>query len=414
VRRWWIGLLVLTMAITSASRIAAQQPVDGTHLRLSLLTMGPGEQIWERFGHNAIWVEDTVAHTSLIYNYGTFLFPAPGAPLSESLKFYWNFARGYSRYWLGVDRHIETEIEEYQFVRRDLDVQELNLTPMQRADLATRLAVNAQEANRYYFYDYFRDNCSTRVRDMLDATLGGALKRATSGHMTATTYRFHTLRSITNDKLMYLGINTSFGPRVDRPIDEWQEMFLPQKVQQHVATMTVTAADGSVQPLVLRTARLVDARTFHVDAAPPPWRLPMFLIGIALALVVLLALLHGPAGVMGRVVATLWLVLAGVASLLLLFFWTFTQHVATWANHNLLVLSPLAFLVIPGIWTRRDAQPGRWRLLAAKALLISGTIGALVALLPVLARQDSGVFWLAWPPTMAAALIAVRNRWRRT
>ncbi len=156
------------------------------------MTIGPGAEIYERFGHNAIWIRDTAAHRDLVYNYGEFDFSQP--------DFYRNFALGVPQYWLAVD-DLDGTLAQYQARQRSVTVQELRLTPAQRAEIANRLAVNVEPTHRVYTYNYYSANCSTRVRDLLDDVLGGALRRATQGRPADGTLRFHTLRSIANNVL---------------------------------------------------------------------------------------------------------------------------------------------------------------------------------------------------------------------
>ena len=320
--------------------------------------MGAGAEIYERFGHNAIWIRDTVAHTDLIYNYGAFEFPRE---LGDRLAFFGRFAMGRPRYWLGVDSSLQHTLDEYRYFKRDLAAQELNLTPVQRADLAERLAANALPQNKVYTYDYFRDNCSTRVRDMLNTVLNGMLARATRDRPGAGSFRFHTLRSITNDKLLFVGIDASFGPGVDRRIDQWEEMFLPEKVQQRVRELNVQTADGQEVPLVRSEFPVLTVGVYHVESAPPRWLAGFALVGAVIGGLLLLGAVNGPAGIVGRVLLSAWLLLTGMGGLLLLFFWVFTDQVATYANHNILFLSPLALAVLASVWYRGPLPARPWR-----------------------------------------------------
>src|SRR5690606_8121184 len=139
-----------------APQASEQQP----SLQVFLMTMGPGQQIWERFGHNAIWVRDTVQGIDLVYNFGMFDSFAPG--------FVTNFIKGRPLYWLAAF-DLRTTLAQYDAARRSIEVQELALPQEQKAQLAFALAENARPDNREYRYDYFLDNCSTRIRDALDA-----------------------------------------------------------------------------------------------------------------------------------------------------------------------------------------------------------------------------------------------------
>ncbi|MGH7582130.1 MAG: DUF4105 domain-containing protein [Gemmatimonadales bacterium] len=388
-----------------AGGAAAQTAPDGNHLRVYLLTMGTGAQIYERFGHNAIWIRDTVAKTDLIYNYGMFEFPSG---IMGMAGFVGRFAMGRPRYWLGVDSSIDLELYIYRGAGRNLSAQELNLLPAQKADLARRLATNALPENRYYTYDYFRDNCSTRVRDMLDAVLGGALRAATVDQPSGTTYRFHTLRSITNDKLLWLAIDAGLGPRVDLPIDRWQEMFLPAAVAARVADLHVRDSSGALVPLVQSSFPLLTIDRYHVEAAPPRWVIGFLLIGLAIALLIVLGVRAGASGVFGRVVATVWMLLMGIGGLLLLFLWWCTAHVATYANHNALLLTPFALGVVPSLWCR-DARGG-WQWRAIQLSAVSVLLGVAIAAVPIVSPQANWpIVVLTVPGTLAALWVAARR-----
>src|SRR5690606_31665962 len=123
----------------------------GSELTISVLTMGVGAEVWERFGHNAIVVEDRAQGTSLAYNYGMFSFTQE--------NFVLRFVQGRMTYWM---EGFDTERDLARYVRRKRSVwqQELDLTPAERVAMRDALAWNAREENRYYKYDYYLDNCS--------------------------------------------------------------------------------------------------------------------------------------------------------------------------------------------------------------------------------------------------------------
>ena len=350
-----------------------------------------------------------MAHADLIYNYGMFEFPEG---IGDLLAFYGRFAMGRPRYWLGVDSSLQHTLDEYRYRRRDVSVQELNFTPAQRAELAVRLAINALPQNKVYTYDYFRDNCSTRIRDMLDIALGGALARATRDRSGTGSFRFHTLRSITNDKLLFVGIDAAFGPRSDIRADQWQEMFLPEKVQQHVRDLHVRDAIGRDVPLVKAEFPLLTIGVYHVEPAPPHWLGRFALAGALITGLVSLAVLRGPLGVAGRLLASAWLLVTGLGGLLLLFFWLFTAQVATYANHNLYFLSPLALGVLPSMWYRVVVPVRRWRTRVVNLMALSVIVGLGLTVVPLVTHQNNlEIAALTVPPTLAALwAVALRLR----
>jgi hypothetical protein len=184
------------MALLGAGSAGAQGPPPanppGSELTVYLMTMGQGDMVWERYGHNAIGIRNRLTNSDVVYNWGIFSFEEPG--------FIGRFLRGEMMYWMaGLDA--AASVAQYRMLNRTVEVQELNLSPPQRLELLNFITWNAQEENKFYRYDYFLDNCSTRVRDALNRVLGGAIKMTTDTLGTATSYRWHALRlsALTSD-----------------------------------------------------------------------------------------------------------------------------------------------------------------------------------------------------------------------
>ncbi len=393
------GLLAGRHSLLAQEAAAPPAAAPRSGLAIYLMTMGPGAEVWARFGHNALWVHDSASGQDLVYNYGAFDFDQPG--------FVTNFVRGRPEYRLAV-WPLDGTIEAYTHERRTLEVQELALPAARKAELAWALAQNALPENASYRYDYYRDNCSTRVRDILDRVLGGALRAATAGVPGEGSYRFHTQRSLTNNALYYLGIEAAFGRRTEPTLDQWAEMFLPEMVQQRVRELRVRGDDGLEVPLVSREFTLLQFDTYHVAPAPPDWSLPLLGVGLAVAALIGLGSLGGAVGVVGRVVLGAWAIIAGAGGLLLVFLWCCTDHAMASANANVLLLSPLA-LALPAL-LRRGRHPVATAL--AIAVAVSALVGGLLAL-PELLQRNREIAALAVPPTLAAVAVALRFSRRR-
>src|SRR5690606_16817478 len=272
----------------SPYEVARSSPADsladslaGAGLRVSLLTMGPGRAVWELFGHNALLIENTRTGERVAYNWGLFDFAAD--------DFYPNFIRGAMRYWM-APFDADAMIASYARAGRDVYEQELNLTPVQRARLQAFVEWNALEENRYYRYDYFLDNCSTRVRDAIDGALGGILRTTLDTEPTGTTFRWHSRRLTQVQPLTYAGIEAGLASPTDVPISAWAESFLPMQLREHVRMVQVTMPDGRLEPLVLRESLVFDGTMPPEPHRPPTWW-PYFLaFGLALgATIALLA-----------------------------------------------------------------------------------------------------------------------------
>ena len=382
---------------------AASHP--GEELRVYLLTMGRGDVVWEKFGHNAIRIVDDRAGTDVSWNWGIFDFTQE--------NFWPRLVTGDMLYSMGVFE-TDASLRAYAAVDRPVWQQELALTPDQKLRLREAIHEHWRPENRDYHYDYYRDNCSTRVRDMLDLATGGALSRTLRADTTATTFRWHTRRLLGDAAAPYLGIQLVLGQRADRPITAWEETFLPMKLQAHLREVTVAGPGGVAVPLVREEGLLVRADR---PAAPesPPSPLPWFLsAGVALALLpVLLAPRveegSGAARVALALLAGGWSLAAGVAGALVLGAWLFTRHVFWGVNENLLQASPLSLLVavavVPLLWRRR---PPRLAVAAAWAVAALSALGFLLQALPGLDQTNGEIIALALPVNVALALVLAR------
>jgi hypothetical protein len=298
----------------------------------------------------------------------------------------------------------------YQRANRSVWVQELNLTPAQRFSLARFLEWNGRPENRFYRYDYYRDNCSTRVRDAIDKVINGRLRAATDTIRTPYSYRYHTARLTASDPLLYTGIMVGLGEPADRPLTAWEEMFLPLELRKWAARATVIDSSGHEAPLVLRERTLFSASEPAPRSTPPQW-VPVYL-ALGLALGGSLALLGGRAPVSRRarrgfaIVAATWALVAGLAGGMLAFLWAFTDHAIAYRNENLLqanlLLLPLVGLVPAAA---RGVESAR-KPAAVLAGLAAGTsvAGLVLKLFPAFSQHNLEIVVLTLPANLGLAI----------
>lgn len=409
------ALIAVLLAATLSAPLAAQTPVmpePGSQLTVYLLTMGPGDQVWEKFGHNAIWIHDELNHTDIAYNWGLFDF--------ADKDFIPRFVQGRMRYSMGAFDMNET-IDAYRRANRTVWAQQLNLTPPQRQHLAEFVAWNVLPENRYYRYDYFRDNCSTRVRDALDGALGGIVKRSTENIASGTTYRFHTSRLTQDDWPIFTGTMMGLGEPTDREISGYEEMFLPVRMMDRLRSVRVAGANGP-QPLVLNERVLVQA-----TRAPEDTQVRRGMGGFLAISLIVLALgwlfwvvarsSERKTGVL--MIATLWSVIAGLAGVLLTGLWGFTDHLYSYRNENVLQLNPLslvvAFLLVRLIWKRRKSRgagDARAAIRGAAIVAALSIIGFVIQILPGIDQVNGDVIALALPLHLGVvvALLALSSQ----
>jgi Domain of unknown function (DUF4105) len=406
---------VLAMAGLGAAAAQTRPPADVTapsppgdrELKVFLMTFGPGRQVWERFGHNAIWVHDPADGSDLAYNYGLFDF--------HQHNFLLRFARGQMWYWM-AGYPAAAYIEQYERDNRSIWIQELELPARARIQLAGYLRWNALPEHRYYHYDYYRDNCSTRVRDAIDRVLNGALRSRTDTVPSHTTYRFHTQRLTANDPVIFTALLAALGPGVDRPISAWEEMFLPLRMREWVRTMTVPGPDGRPIPLVRSERTIFESTLPSPPETPPNWVLWYLLLGLAVgggALALARPARRSAAARFGfLVVSGGWLALAGLAGVVLAGLWGLTDHVMAYRNHNLFQFDPLALALVPAVVIAVRRGTPAWGLKLARLVVTLAAIGLALKLLPGWGQVNGPIIALALPAHagVAAALTRLATR----
>ena len=357
--------------------------------RIGVMTMAPGEVFWERFGHNAIVVAPTDGSEPISYNYGFFDMGEEG--------FVGNFIRGKMRYML-VALPLSEDLASYRERGRGVSVQWLYLDPREADALAAALAENARPENARYTYDYYTSNCSTRVRDALDAALGGALRAQLTGPSGGNTYRSESVRLAWPAKWMATGFDVGLTAMADRPLSRWDEAFIPMRLRDSLRR--AKHPDGHA--LVVAEAEVLPHRLSMPPEEMPQLAKGAFVAGLALALALVWLARRAR-----RMVATLalgfWL-LCGITGSVMLFIWLGTAHVAGHANENLTLLSPLAFALVPGGWAlaRGRAAPAwfdTWLWVVAG----SAALGGFLTFLPFLPQKNLEWVLLLLPVHLALA-----------
>jgi hypothetical protein len=221
--------------------------------------------------------------------------------------------------------------------------------------------------NKYYWYHHFKDNCSTRIRDIIDLATGGQFKVAFGNAAGRYTLRQHVRRHTWFSPFFDWLLNFLMGQGIDTPITVWDEMFLPQEVGNRILDFTYTDPDGVERKLVTKVEELNRAvkRPAVLDVPRQQWPRELVL-GLALsALIAFLVLLKRRKPAVSRV--SLGLLQSflgfffGIAGSVLLFMTFFTNHDYTYHNINIIYVNPLLFAALPlGIlYARGSGAVGR-------------------------------------------------------
>ncbi len=362
-RRHALVPIALALALlVPVGRAAAGSAPEGRFV-IHILTVDPGEELFMRFGHIAVVVEDRRERTKRVYNFGTYDFENP------DLRF--QYARGFLTYWLSVVSYAEM-VRWYKEDHRGMTLRTLNLTPEQAAQTARLLRVNARPENAEYDYRHYLDNCCTRIRDLLNSVLGGGIEKKYKGRPTERTFRYWTRRALRGMPLYKNVILFSLGPAIDQPITRWDEEFLPEVFVEDLDELTVGADHA---PLVLKTQRVFDAKgprvgtvTYSLDVIVTVVLFGLLILGFGLPLVLKRRKLSRRLIGVGLLT---WGLLAGLAGTMLVLYWTVTTHYDTHYNENLLVMPPLSlWLIGPGAKLIVTARLSAWTFRALKYYLV--------------------------------------------
>jgi len=337
-KKWILFLLLLPLAIIAQPRLSPDAEIH-------VVTCGPYQgELYSAFGHSAIRVKDPDNRLDLIFNYGVFNFNQP--------NFYLNFAKGHLLYRLAVSDY-RPFVEMYKSENRFVHEQVLNIPDSSKQQLFDFLVWNARPENMEYYYDYFYDNCATRIRDAVEKGLDGKVAFP-------TTYADpgYTIRELC-DLYLYqqpwgdLGIDLCLGMPMDQVATTYQYMFLPDYVELAFEEARFKTADGE-QPLVKET--LVTYKP--AEEAP---RQIIFTPLLVFSLLLIVGLYLSYIG-FKKSKSHLWfdLILQTIIGLLgwfLLILWLFTDHKAAADNLNILWAFPL---YVPVVYLLLKKNPPAW------------------------------------------------------
>ncbi len=309
---------------------------------ISVLTMDPGQfELYAAFGHSAFRVKDRFYHIDKVYNYGTFDFNQP--------NFYWNFAKGNLNYMLGT-KEFNRFAYEYQYFNRSIREQTLNLSDSQKQAFFQFLQHNTKGDNKYYRYDYFYNNCATKIRDVLKDVLGDSLVFDPK-YVTETT----TIRKKTDEYLEYqpwgdFGIDLGLGMPMDKEMTPEMFMFLPDYVELGLKHAHIYRG-GKKYDAVKDSRILFQAKeqTFEKTTITP---FIFFWLLFFLSLFITILDLK-KRRVRHKWFDALLFTTLGLVGLLLTFLWFFTDHMASKNNLNILWAMP-THLMLPFLFFKRN------------------------------------------------------------
>lgn len=371
-KKWVVKVIALVISAQSCIGIIPIFAQDSSHIKISLLTCTPGDDLDETFGHSAIRVTDSTTTTDIVFNYGTFDFASPG--------FYTKFIRGKLMYYVSVDK-FEDFKSYYQSVNRGITEQILNLTGSEKVEIEEFLYHNAKEENKYYKYDFFLDNCTTRLRDII-VKYKSSHPELKPVMPEGTKFRkaIHLYLDKNGKDWSKLGIDLLLGAPTDAIMTTKQTEFLPDNL------MKALDSSNFQHQLVKSETQLFS----HINKVKEgSFFSPMLVFTLLLLIIILLTyadnkkvhiFLNGFDGLM--------FFLTGLFGFLFIFMWVGTEHTMVKNNYNLIWAWPIHVVIAFFVSSKKN-----W----VKKYFLFTCIGLIIVLLS----------WFFVPQQMNNALLPV-------
>jgi hypothetical protein len=312
-------LLVLLFSISNLANAFELTPAA----EVSILTCSPGDDFYESYGHSAIRVKDINQNFDMVFNYGTFSF---------SEDFMKMFVLGKLRYWLEPESYPNFRYQ-YDSENRSIYEQILDITPTQKQQFFDYVLNNAKEENKYYWYDFLYNNCSSKLRDVIEESTGVEFSEK------RTKKSFRELIDSYNRKAEWydFGIDLALGAKIDQRANFSEQMFLPDYLMN---TLDETQIAG--QPLVkVKQTVLDNGYEFYSEKKLMGTLKPALFFWVILILFFLFKLYYK--GPNNPLFSVFFLTIMGLSGWFLLFLWLGTDHGATKWNLNILWAIPLHF-----------------------------------------------------------------------
>lgn len=369
-----------------------------SNVKLYLLTGGPGTLLWENFGHSA-FIASLPDGRELSFDYGIFEFGD---------GFYKNFALGRLYYSMLVS-YSSYRIDSLISDDRSVELLELELTPLQKSNLIEFLSYNAKKENRTYLYNYYSDNCATRLRDAYNAIENGDFEAWARSKKSNETLRSYSKQYMSRSTFIVdWAINYLLGPAVDNDISLWEAMFLPD-----VLNASISEYQGNKAEAIYESS----------SRAAVPASYPFFIYSMLMALILLLPsiLLFSQRRCIRRIAdifSFIIYIVLGTMSSVLLFFMCASIHDVTFRNENIIILSPalLILAIFHLVALGKNENRKGISILSAMMLLVSSLMLILKLALPRAFSEDNIEYYITAfaiyiPELIANMYIARKNKY---
>jgi len=305
---------------------------------VSILTIGPGASLNDAFGHSAIHIKDPMYRLDIVYDYGRYDFETEG--------FYLNFAKGKLNYEIGAANY-KPFISYYKSKRREVKSQTLNLSLTEKQALFQKLQQNILPQNKSYLYDFFYNNCATKIKDNIVSVSEKPIEFEQPKDFEQHTFRALIRSQVEQNSWGGFGIDLALGSIIDQvaPVDD--HMFLPRYIHHF---FEVAKFKNTNEPLI-KKQEILSGQQLNVTHSF--WSSPLFIFSILSFLILLVTYKNYKSNTRTKWLDISIFSVTGLIGVLLLLLWFATDHTATAYNYNLLWAFAFNLLFIPTLLKKR-------------------------------------------------------------
>lgn len=399
-------ILTLIVAVVFAAAFQSAYALQ-PRLQASVITCRPGPEVYELVGHEALrirGIDENGAAIDTVWNYGVFDFASP--------NFVMRFVKGQTDYML-FPSPTQWFLSAYRERGSGVVEQDLNLTPEETSRLLRLLQINALPANRTYRYNYVRDNCSTRVADIIDSAT--TERKILYPDTTVYSSFRDAMRDFHRDYPWYqFGIDLVLGSGIDHPLTPRQEQFAPSRLEAQLAQAKFS--DGTPAVKATRALYAGDPSgipwpdgTFAKTLAPTPWWIsPLAISLLLLALSIVAGVVQWRKARIYPLIYTAFFGLLGLAGCIVWFLVFFSSHDSTSPNLLALWLNPLQLVIAVFVWWR-TTRPVAMAMATVDLVILVILIGAW----PLQPQHTNPAVFPLWGVTLALAMSFVATYARR-
>jgi len=325
------NLVILLFILFSFGTYNLNAQILSDNAEVSILICAPGNDLYSTFGHSAIRIKDPALRIDNVYNYGTFNFETP--------NFYVKFVRGQLDYMLSVSRYkyfIISYMNEDRWIKEHV----LDLTYKQKNEVYQFLYNNALPENKYYRYDFFYDNCATRVKDVIKDVLKDELILPKEITEDGVTFRDLTHVYLQGHDWERFGTNLALGRPTDKVVNVEEATFLPDYLDI-AFEKSVLKINGKEKPLIKETRMLFEPKNELEKSSV--FFTPIIAFSLLLVLILVLTYFEIKNKQYFIILDKTILFVSGLIGIVLLALWFGTEHTAVVNNFNIIWAMPLFF-----------------------------------------------------------------------